>query len=171
MKGIVRVIDSITEWAGKVGSWFAVALVALMVFGVVMRYVFGTPLLWVFEISVMLGASLYAVGFSYAHKQGAHIRVDLIYACLSTRKKALIDILGALFVFFPLMILVTQAAWDSMWHSWATGERMPITGWYPHAGPLRTMIMVGFGLLLLQGMAQFIRDLNKISGSRGKSYD
>jgi TRAP-type mannitol/chloroaromatic compound transport system permease small subunit len=46
---------------------------------------------------------------------------------------------------------------------------MPITGWYPPAGPLRTIVLLGLALFALQGFAQFIRDLYLLI--RGKPYD
>ena len=59
----------------------------------------------------------------------------------------------------PFIILLTINAWDWMFVSWATDERMPITGWYPPAGPLRTVVFYGIALFALQGIAQFIRDV------------
>jgi TRAP-type mannitol/chloroaromatic compound transport system permease small subunit len=144
----------------KVGCWFSVALVSIIVFGVVMRYVVGRPLLWPYEVAVMLGVSLYVLGFSYAQLLRAHITVDLIYAHLPSRARATIDILGGLFMFLPVMILLILTSWDWMWRAWAMGERLPFTGWFPPAGPLRTMVVLGFTLFFIQGLASIIRDLH-----------
>ncbi len=56
-----------------------------------------------------------------------------------------------------------------MFVSWATDERMPITGWYPPAGPLRTVVFYGLALFALQGIAQFIRDLHLLI--KNKQYE
>ena len=159
MRAIVRTIDSISEWTGKTGRWLAVVLVLVVTYEVVMRYVFTKPSLWAYEVSVILGCSLYILAFCYTHRYRGHVRVDMIYAHLPNRGRALIDVFGDLFLFFPFILLLTINSWSWTWHAWATAEKMPITGWYPPAGPLRTIVMLGLGLFALQGVAQFIRDV------------
>lgn len=169
MRKVVHAIDSISEWTGKTGRWFGVFLVAIVTFGVLMRYLFNMPFLWTYEVSVMLGASLFVLAFAYTHLHKAHVRVDLIYAHLPTRGQAIIDVLGNLFLFFPFIILLTITSWDLAFSAWATQERMPITGWYPPAGPLRTIVFIGIFLFGLQGLANFIRDVYAII--RGVPYE
>jgi TRAP-type mannitol/chloroaromatic compound transport system permease small subunit len=169
MRAVVRTIDSISEWTGKTGRWFGVALVVVVTYEVVMRYIFTAPSLWAYEVSVILGATLYILAFSYTHKHRAHVRVDMIYAHLPNRGKATIDVLGYLLLFSPFIILLVINAWDWAFYAWATDEKMPITGWYPPAGPLRTIVLLGLALFALQGFAQFIRDLYLLI--RGKPYD
>ncbi len=169
MRKIVRTIDAVSEWTGKTGRWLGVMLMLLVTYEVIMRYVFTKPSLWGYEMSVILAASLYVLAFSYAHLHGAHVRVDMIYSHLPNRGKATIDVLGGLFLFLPFIILLTINAWDWMFVSWATNEKMPITGWYPPAGPLRTVVFYGLALFALQGIAQFIRDLYKLVTN--KSYE
>jgi len=43
------------------------------------------------------------------------------------------------------------------------------TYWYPPISPLRTAIFIGLALFLLQGLAQFWRDL--YLAVRGERYD
>lgn len=160
MRSVVRLIDFIGEWTGKVGCWFSVALVLLINYKVVMRYVFRAPELWPFEVNIMLGASLFALAFSYTHFQRAHVRSDVIYTHFSNRGKAIIDVIGGLLICLPFTILLASTAWEWMWHAWATDETMPFTGWSPPAGPLRTMVMLGLALLALQGVSQLIQSLH-----------
>jgi TRAP-type mannitol/chloroaromatic compound transport system permease small subunit len=169
MRTIVRVIDSISEWAGKSVRWLGVILVVQVTYEVTMRYVFNSPSLWGYELGIMLGGTLFVLAFAYTHQQRAHVRVDVIYVHLPPRAKATIDVLGDLLVFTPLIILLAIKSWDWAWYAWSTSERMPTTGWYPPAGPLRTMVLLGFGLLALQGVAQLVRDLHLLI--RNKPYD
>ena len=162
MKKIIRTIDSISEWTGKTGRWLGVLLMLLVTYEVFMRYVFTKPSLWAYEVTVIMAASLYVLAFSYAHLHGAHVRVDMIYSHLPNRGKAIIDVLGGLLLFLPFVILLSINAWDWMVTAWATNEKMPITGWYPPAGPLRTVVFYGIALFALQGIAQFIRDIYKM---------
>ena len=169
MRTLVRVIDSLSEWAGKTICWFCVALVMLMTFEVIMRYVFNAPTLWVYETSIMIGTTIYIVAWSYAHRHHSHVRVDVFYIRLSLRGKAIIDVVGDLLLFSPLIIILVYASVDWTWASWLEGEVMPQTGWYPPHAPLRTVVTMALCLFALQGGAQFIRDLYVLI--RNKPYD
>ena len=169
MRNVVRVIDSISEWAGKSVRWLGVILVVQVTYEVTMRYVFNSPSLWGYELGIMLGATLFVLAFAYTHRQRAHIRVDVIYVHLPPRVKATIDVLGDLLVFSPLIILLAIKSWDWAWYAWSTSEKMPTTGWYPPAAPLRTMVLLGFVLLALQGVAELVRNLHLLI--RNKTYD
>lgn len=169
MKTILKVIDSISEWSGRTVRWLALALVLVMTYEVIMRYVFNQPTVWGFETSVMLGATIYALAFSYVHRHRSHIRVDIFYSHLSPRKKAIIDVVGTLLLCFPLMIILVNTSVDNAWSAWIGKERLVLTFWYPPSGPLRTVVALGIILLALQIVAQFIRDLYMLV--RNKSYD
>jgi len=169
MKKVIHVIDAISKWATLTGRWFIPILVVMVTTEVVLRYVFIKPTLWGYELHVMLAASIYVIAFSYTHLQRAHVRVDMIYAHLSTRIQALIDFLGTLFLFFPFIFMLIYVAWSWMFKAWATSEKMAITGWYPPAAPLRTMVLFGLCLFALQGLAHFYRDTYRLM--KGRAYD
>jgi len=158
MRTIVRVIDSISEYTGKVACWACVALVGGLVYEVTMRYAFSAPTIWSYELSCMLGATIVILGAAYTHRHRGHVRVDVFYMRLSPKQKAIIDVVCALLLFFPLFIILTYTAASEMWFSWSMGEVLIATIWYPPAGPIRTVMLLGLFLLALQGIAQFIRD-------------
>jgi len=159
MKAVLRTIDSLSQWSGKSARWLALALVLVMANETIMRYVFNKPTVWGFETAVMLGASLYVLGASYAHWRHSHIRIDVFYSRLSLRKRAVVDVLGTLFLCFPLMVVLISASISNAWAAWVGNETLKLTFWYPPAGPLRTVVAVGFVLLTLQVIAQFFRDV------------
>ncbi|HEY50954.1 MAG TPA: TRAP transporter small permease subunit [Dehalococcoidia bacterium] len=169
MKKFIHTVDFISEWTALTGRWFIVALVVLVTAEVTLRYVFTKPTLWGYELHVMLAASAYILAFAYTHRHRAHVRVDMIYAHLPPRGQAVIDFLGTLLLFFPFIFMLCFVAWSWQYDSWVTGEKMPITGWYPPAGPLRTVIFYGLCLFALQAVVHFIRDTYLMI--RGKPYD
>ena len=83
--------------------------------------------------------------------------------------KALIDVLGNIFVFFPFVIMFTLAAVNKTIYSWAVNEKMEETAWFPPFAPLRTVMAIALILLVLQGAANFIRDFYLLI--RNKPYD
>ncbi len=169
MKKFLHTIDTISEWTARTGRWFIVSLVVLVTLEVTLRYVFNRPTLWGYELHVMLAAASYILAFAYTHLHRAHVRVDMIYAHLPPRGQALIDFLGTVLLFFPFIFMLVYVSWSWQFDAWATDERMPITGWYPPAAPLRTVILYGLSLFALQAIAHFIRDTYLLI--RGKPYD
>jgi len=117
----------------------------------------------------MLGVTIVILGAAYTHRHHGHVRVDVFYTRFPPKWKTIIDIVFALLLFFPLLITLTYAAASGMRHSWAAGEVLIGTIWYPPAGPIRTVMFLGLFLLALQGVAQFIRDLYLLI--RNKPYD
>ena len=169
MRKILRVIDSVSGYAGKVGSWLCYALILVVVYDVTMRYVFTAPTMWAYETAIMLGGTIWALNWAYTHSLRAHVRVDVIYSHRSLRKRAIIDVVGTLFIFFPLLAVFIGASFSEMWHAWLVGEVSLESYWYPPLAPFRTIVLIGFCLIAFQAVAQFIRDLYILVKS--KSYD
>ena len=169
MRKVIHTIDAISDWTAKTGRWLIPILMVLVSLEVTLRYVFTKPTLWGYELHVMIAATSYMFAFAYAHLQRAHVRVDMIYAHLPVRARAFIDFFGTLILFFPFIALLSYSAWNWMFKAWATSEKMAITGWYPPAGPLRTMVFYGLCLFALQALAHFFRDTYLMI--KGRSYD
>jgi TRAP-type mannitol/chloroaromatic compound transport system permease small subunit len=158
MKKVLKTIDALSEWSGSLGRWLTIPLTLVIVIEVTMRYAFNHPTMWGYETSMMLGTALYALAFCYTERYNAHVRVDVFYVKMSPRGKAIIDAIGGLVIFLPVIALVTYTSWEWMFHAWKIKEVMVQTYWYPPAYPLRTVIALGFGLLLLQGLAGLFRN-------------
>jgi len=107
----------------------------------------------------MLGGTIVALGWAYTHRHHGHVRVDVFYARMSPKGKAITDVLCAFFLLFPLLAILIYTAADFMWIAWLKSEVLIESYWYPPAGPIRTGMFLGLCLFALQGIAQFIRDL------------
>jgi len=116
MRKALQIIDSISEWTGKTGQWLSVSLVLVVTYEVIMRYVFNKPSLWPFDMACMMGLTLYVLAFAYVLRHKAHVRVDVFYTHLPSRGKAIIDILGALILFFYLDVECLGKRGDSLSH-------------------------------------------------------
>jgi TRAP-type mannitol/chloroaromatic compound transport system permease small subunit len=163
MRTVVRVIDSISEYTGMAVRWVCLALVLVLCFEVTSRYFFDTPTSWVSDTSSMMGGAIAALGWAYTHRHGGHVRVDVFYSHLSPRGQAILDVTLSLLFFFPLLIALAYVSWNKMWFSWAMGEVLNRSNWYPITGPIRTVVVLGLSLFALQGVAQFIRDLYRLA--------
>jgi TRAP-type mannitol/chloroaromatic compound transport system permease small subunit len=158
MKKVLRVIDSISRWSGLIARWGCLALVLILCFEVMMRYVFDNPTIWAHESSTMLGVFIVTIGWSYVHSKRGHVRVDVFYARMSPRGKAIIDVCCFLVFFLPLLLVLIYAAGKMMWEAYIFNEVLMQSYWYPPALPIRTVVVIGLCTFLLQGFADFTRD-------------
>ncbi len=169
LKKILKFIDSMSEMAGSVGKWFAILLVLVGSFDAISRHFFNAPTIWAYDTMCMAGGILYMLGASYDYKHDAHTRVDIIYGSLSKKSQSIINIICSLFLFFPLMIVMFKVGVDWAMKAWKGGEVMFTSFWYPPAAPYRTIFALGILLLILQGLARFIREIYFVV--RGESID
>ena len=169
MRKVVRVIDAISEGAGKVGSWAVIALILVLGVKVIARYVFNTPTIWAYEMASMLGVTVAYLAWSYTLRRHGHVRVDVFYTRWSRRRQALVDVTLTLLMFFPLALVLTYFSVNRFLFSVSLSERLIESNWYPPAWPIRAVMIVGFFLLTLQGIAQFTRDFYVLV--RNKEYD
>ena len=169
MKAFVHFIDSISEWCGKVAQFLCVLLVVLVVLQVTLRYVFNAPQLWAFDLILIFGAGMASFAIGYTQLYGGHVSVDIVSARMPPRARGLLNVLGHIIAFFPMMCLITYIAVDETIEAYVTAERFDVSGWYPPATPLYAAIAFGLMVLILQNVAQFIRDLHLLI--KGESYD
>jgi TRAP-type mannitol/chloroaromatic compound transport system permease small subunit len=159
LKKILKIIDFISEKSGAVGKWFAFLLVLVGAYETISRHFFNAPTIWAYDTMCMAGGATYLLGASYNYLHDAHTRVDLLYSLVSDRKKALINVICAVIFFFPLMTIMLQQATIWALKAWRIDEVMFNSFWYPPAAPYRTVFAFGLLLLVLQGLANFIRDI------------
>lgn len=159
LKRVLRSIDWLSETSGAIGKWFAFLLVLIGSFEAIARHFFNAPTIWAYDSLCMAGGVVYMLGASYDYRHNAHTRVDLIYSALSRKKQVWIDVVCALVLFFPLMTVMFKVAVDWAVKAWRINEVMFNSFWYPPAAPYRTVFALGLFLLILQGLAKFIRDL------------
>jgi len=169
MRGVIRVIDSISEWTGKTVRWVVLLMLVLIAFEVTERYVFNAPTIWAYDSVRFLLCAVCTLGWVYTHLRHGHVRIDLIYERLSPRGRAIIDVGGYLLFFFPFLIMLVYASAEGAWYSYSMGERSVSGFWYPPVYPVRIVMLLGVFLFTLQGVAQFTRDLYLLI--RNKSYD
>jgi TRAP-type mannitol/chloroaromatic compound transport system permease small subunit len=159
MRACFRAIDLTTEWTARLISWLCVALVLVLTYDVVMRYVFGGATIWAYETAVMLGAAIYVMGWAYIESKREHIRIDVLFMRLPSRAQLVIDIIGNLVFLLPLLVVMINTSVFYMLRAWRIHETLAETFWYPPAGPFKTMLVVGLFLFALQSAVQVIRNL------------
>lgn len=166
---IVRLIDTIAEWTGKILGWLILPLMGGLLFEVFSRYFLGAPTVWAYDVTYMLYGTIFMIGASYTLYKKAHIRTDMFYAKWSLRCQNILDAIMYLLFFFPGIILFLVAGWDYAARSWMMGERSDASPWRPPIYPFKTVIAITGFLLLLQGISEFFKSLYAII--KGRPYE
>ena len=159
MNNMLHIVDTISIWTAKIVKWLSVILVLILSFEVVMRYVFNSPTMWVMQSAMMIGGTLIVLGWSFVLQQQGHVRVDIFYGKLEAKGKAIVNLVGAILILFPFIGLLAYEAAVQTLFSFRMHETMPETAWYPPVYPIRAIVFFGLALFLVQGIAQFIRDV------------
>lgn len=176
-----RGMDRVTEAVGSISKYLVVAVVAIGFGNALLRYIgrFTRTQLTsnrYIELQWYLYAALFLLAFAYILKNGINVRVDFWFAEQSARTKAWIDFVGHLIGLLPFAILALWVVWDpvlkswgrspsgfSTWRVWEIWERSPDPGGLPRA-PIKSMLVIGFGMLLLQGLAEMVKLLAELTG-------
>jgi len=159
VNGLLFGIDKINEFFAKMGAWVQIALILVLVIEVTLRYVFGLPTLWVYDISWMLSSILIMWALGYTWRMKGHVSIDIFYEKFPLRVRAFLDVFFAVILFFPLMYVIIDNMIPHLIYSWTMGERAIWSVWLPVVYPFKTWVFIGVVILALQGVAEFIRDL------------
>lgn len=165
---LARGIDRVIAWIGKGAAWLALVMLAIGGWNVVGRYLgklIGQNLSsnGLLESQWYLFDLIFLLGAAYTLQKNDHVRVDIIYKSLGDRQRAWVNLLGTLLFLLPFCGLVIFYSWGSVVNSWQIWEMSPDPGGLPRY-PIKTMILVSFGLLILQGIAEAIKNWAIIRG-------
>ncbi len=157
----LKFIDSLSEWTGKGVSFFIPLLSLIVAYEIVARYLFGKPTIWAHEMTDMLFGTAIIIGGAYSFYHGGFVNMDIVYAHLSTKTKAFLDLMTSFFTLSFLLILIWKGG-QTAWKALITLER-DSTQWAPPVYPIRLALFFGAILLLLQVLANFVRDLHTVT--------
>lgn len=166
---LARLIDRFTDWLMRSTTWIVVVTIGVGFYNVVMRYVgrllnMTLSFNGLIELQWYLFSITFLLGFAYILKHGENVRVDFLYSTWSDRKKALLDFFGTILFLIPFCVLGILVTIDPVLTAWGLlpdgtvipWEMSPDANGLPRA-PIKTMVIIGFGLLLLQSIAQLIK--------------
>jgi len=142
---------------GRIAGWLLIPLSFLVVFDVILRYVLNMPTIWVWDVGVQIQAAIVVLGGGYALLHKGHVSVDILIGKLSTRKRAALDTIMYLFLVGSVAVLLWRLSISAQ-YALSIKEHWTST-WAPVVYPLKVLIVVGVGALLLQAIAGWIRSI------------
>jgi len=163
---IVRMIDGLNERIGSGIRWLTLVMVFLGAFNALARY--ATRYVGVslssnayLDAQWYLFSLVFLLGAAYGLNQDHHVRVDIFYSRMSRMTQAWIDLIGSVFMLIPFTVLMFWVSWTPVAISWQIREISPDPGGLPRY-PIKTIILICFLLLFLQGLSQVVKKVQFI---------
>lgn len=156
--GILDVIASKISYAAM---WMSAAIVVIIFYEVIARYLFSSPTLWAYELSWWLAGALYLISGLYVMQQRAHIRLTLFYDLMPLAARRVCDIVGLLiFLLFCFVVIwggfhesVTKFMnWEGLGSAW--NPPIPAT--------LKPLILITLFMMALQAISNLYYDWRQV---------
>ncbi len=154
---LAGVLGGISEWTGRVVSWLTFVLVLITTWDVLARYVFRSGSVALQELEWHIFSVIFLTAAAFTLQRDGHVRVDIFYARLGRRGKAIIDFTGTLIFLLPFCAMIIYTSAGFVESSWKFGEASGDPGGLPARYVLKAMIPFGFALLSVQGVCLAIR--------------
>ena len=159
LKTFLQGLDSVSEWSGRIFVWLIIPLTVLVVFEVISRRVFNLPHVWAPEVTDFIYGPHFMLVAAYTLLHRSHVAIEVIYERFSPKVRAIMDCFTYLVFFFPFCIIVFTQGILFAYTSWSIGETSESAA-LTIVPAIKTVIPVAIALLLIQGLANFIRRVN-----------
>jgi len=158
-----RGIDAVNARFGTVADWLVLLSCLISAGNAFSRYAFGISSNAWLEIQWYMFGALVMLGASYTLRRNEHVRVDIVYAQLSTRRQIGVDIFGCILFLLPATVVMAYLSWPVFYNSWAQGEISANAGGLVR-WPMKIFLPIGFALLTLQGLSELIKRVAMLTG-------
>ncbi|WP_371188478.1 TRAP transporter small permease subunit [Thalassotalea maritima] len=153
-----RLVDTFTEHLGRVIAWLTLIIVLLTFAIVVLRYGFNLGWIALQEAVLYAHGCIFMLGAAFTLKHDGHVRVDIFYQRFSYQKKALVNLLGTIFLLLPVCVFIGYISFDYIALSWRILEKSNEPGGLPLVYLNKTLILLLVVTLSLQGLAELCRN-------------
>ncbi len=187
----IRAIDGMNRFIGRFVMYGIFAMIGVLLWSSVSK-TFFVPTLWTLEMAQFFMVAYYMLGGPYSIQLGSNVRMDLFYGSWSDRRRASFDALTVLFLIFYLIILlwggISSTAYSlgdfsgepfgffaSLIGAFVTGGAEAATSelgflersasaWRPYMWPIKSIMVFGIFLMLLQAISELCKDLLRLRG-------
>lgn len=178
----IALVDGFNLRIGRFVMYGVFVLMGILLWSSISK-TFFQPSLWTLEMAQFAMVAYYMLGGPYSILMASNVRMDLFYGELTLRRKAAMDAFTVFFLIFYLGIMLYGAIgstayslgyWGTEPISYFLGlvtgseeigrlERSS-TAWRPYVWPIKTVMVVGLFLMLLQSLAELCKDIARLSG-------
>lgn len=158
-----RQVDELSRRASVIAIWLVLICALVSALNAFSRYAFDMSSNAWLELQWYMFGGTVLLGAAHLLNTNGHIRVDLFYGRLSDLQRTWLDLFGLLAFLMPFCWFMVLYSWPWFLESWQIGE---ISG---NAGglirwPVKLLLPLGFGLLMLQGVSEVIKRVAALRG-------
>ncbi|MFK7761706.1 MAG: TRAP transporter small permease subunit [Roseobacter sp.] len=182
MRHYITGVDAVNFRLGRVIMYGIFALMGVLLWSSISK-TFFLPSLWTLEIAQFVMVGYYILGGPYSIQLKANVRMDLLYGDWSVRRKAWFDAITVCFLIFYLCVLLYGAIGSTAYSLgyWKDAPLSYLFGvligteevgtlersssvWRPYMWPIKTIMIIGFFLMLLQCISELFKDILRLKG-------
>jgi TRAP-type mannitol/chloroaromatic compound transport system permease small subunit len=158
-----RAIDAFTRWTGKRLAWLILLAVIVSAVNATVRKVFDTSSNSWLELQWLLFSIVFLLCSPWTLLDNEHIRIDIVNNMLPKKLRDSIDLVGHLLFLMPLTIVMIITGVPFFQRSYEINEQSGNAGGLPQ-WPAKSLIMIGFALLLVQAISELIKRIAVMRG-------
>ena len=158
-----RGIDAFTKWTGKRLAWLILVAVIVSAVNAIIRKTFDTSSNSWLELQWVLFSIVFLLCSSWTLLDNEHIRIDIVNNMMPKKVRDSIDVIGHVFFLMPLCVVMIITGVPFFLRSMQINEQSGNAGGLPQ-WPAKSLIMIGFALLLVQGISELIKRIAVMRG-------
>ena len=156
-------IDAVNR---RIGQFFALmVLLAILVSAInaSVRKVFDLSSNAWLELQWVLFSTVFLFCAPWTLQLNEHVRIDIVNSMLPRRARSMIELIGHAFFLLPLTLVMIITSVPFFLTSFRLNEQSFSSGGLPQ-WPAKSLIMIAFALLALQGISQIIKRIAIMRG-------
>ncbi|RMD48516.1 MAG: TRAP transporter small permease subunit [Alphaproteobacteria bacterium] len=194
----VRAVDGFNRRIGRMMMYGIFVMLGILLWSSISK-TFFRPSLWTLEMAQFALTAYYILGGPYSIQLGSNVRMDLLYGSWAPRTRAWVDAFSVFALIFYLAVMLHGAAistayalghfGDAPWSFLGSLAVKFVTGgpdavaaelghlersyssWRPYMWPIKTVMMLGIVLMLLQAVSEFCKDVMRLRGTLPPEFE
>ena len=165
MKNLSVFLNIINRYAGYLCAFLVVLMVVNVFLVVILRYLFGISFIWMQETYVWMHAYIFMVGAGFTYLNDDHVRIDIIYRNSSKLYKAIVDLVGNIFLLLPFLYIIWSYSFPFVLKSWQMNEVSREAGGLTMIYLLKLAILIFAFLLFIQVVSKIINNFLNLNSN------
>ena len=158
-----RAIDALNQRIGKSLAWLILVVVLISATNATVRKLFDTSSNAWLELQWVLFGVVFLLCAPWTLLSNEHVRIDIVNNRLPKKLRNVIELIGHIFFLLPLTIIMVVTSVPFFVRSFRINEQSMNAGGLPQ-WPAKSLIMIGFALLFLQGISELIKRIAVMRG-------
>ncbi len=162
-----KFIDRFNTIIGYLCAFFVFSMVIVVFTVVVLRYGFNIGFIWMQEVYVWLHSFVFMLGAGFTYLANEHVRIDVFYREASKKYKAIVDLLGNIFLLLPFLYIIWKYSYPFVYRSFLMNEVSREAGGMPALYILKSAILLFCIVLFLQLISNVIKSILTLTNHQG----